>query len=308
MKILIPEQIHPQPLARLRAEHKVVFNPTLFTRHSELLAAAQDAHALIVRNQTQVKGDLIDALGKCRTVGRLGVGLDNIDVPGCRVRGIEVIPAVGANARSVAEYVITCAMLLLRYSHYNVSGAVAAGRWIFPPIPDGEEIAGRTLGLIGFGSIGQLTGRLASLLGMEVQAYSPSFCVETTIDFDCRMVTLDELLATSDVVSLHLPLKPDTRNFINAERLAIMRPNAVLINAARGGIVDEAAIALALTQGRIKAAALDVFKDEPLPGGSVLAGVPNLLLTPHIAGVTADSELRVGHMVTDRILAFLKNI
>lgn len=308
MKILIPEQIHPQPLERLRAEHEVVFDPMLFTRRTELVAAAQDADALIVRNRTQVRDDLLDALGRCRAVGRLGVGLDNIDIAGCRARGIEVIPAVGANARSVAEYVVTCAMLLLRHSHYSVSDALAAGRWTRPASPEGHEVAGRTLGLIGFGSIGQLTGRLASRLDMEVVAHDPSWRAGTATDFECHMLPLDELLAASDVVSLHVPLMPQTRNLINAERLASMRPGAVLINAARGGIVDEAALAHALTAGHLKAAALDVFADEPLPAGSVLAAAPNLLLTPHVAGVTADSELRVGQLVADRILARLKAI
>ncbi|SCK19862.1 (S)-sulfolactate dehydrogenase [Variovorax sp. HW608] len=306
MKILIPELIHPRALERLRAAHEVVFDPTLFARQSELLAAAQDAHALIVRNRTQVRDDLLDALSKCRAVGRLGVGLDNIDVPGCRARGIEIVPAVGANARSVAEYVVTCAMLLLRYSHYSVGSSLADGRWVRPARPEGHEVAGRTLGLIGFGSIGQLTGRLASRLDMRVVAHDPSLRADAPIDFECQMLPLDTLLATSDVISLHIPLMPETRGLINAERLALMQPGAVLINAARGGIVDEAALAHALLEGRLRAAALDVFEDEPLPSGSVLAGVPNLLLTPHVAGVTADSELRVGELVAERILTLLK--
>lgn len=308
MKILIPELIHPQALERLRAAHEVVFDPTLFTRQSELLAAARDAHALIVRNRTQVRDELLDALGKCRAVGRLGVGLDNIDVPGCQARGIEVIPALGANARSVAEYVVTCAMLLLRYSHYSVSSALADGRWTRPARPEGYEVAGRTLGLIGFGSIGQLTGRLASRLDMRVVAHDPSLRGDAAIDFECQMLPLDKLLVTSDVVSLHIPLMPETRGFLNAERIALMRPGSVLINAARGGIVDEAALAHALSEGRLRAAALDVFEDEPLPSGSVLAGVSNLLLTPHVAGVTADSELRVGELVAERILTLLQTV
>ncbi|WP_454688982.1 hydroxyacid dehydrogenase [Achromobacter aloeverae] len=312
MKILIPESIHPQSLERLRAEHEVMFDPTLFTRRSELVAAARDAHALIVRNRTQVRDDLLDALGQCRAVGRLGVGLDNIDVPGCQARGIEVIPALGANARSVAEYVVTCAMLLLRYSHYSVSSALADGRWVRPTRPEGDEVAGRTLGLIGFGSIGQLTGRLASRLDMRVVAHDPSLRPGTSIDFECQMLPLDELLASSDVVSLHVPLMPETEGLINAERLAKMKPGAALINAARGGIVDEAALAQALSEGRLRAAAVDVFEHEPGPGSNVLPeskvweGVPNLLLTPHIAGVTADSEQRVGELVSDRILEILK--
>lgn len=308
MKILIPELIHPRSLERLAAEHDVTFDPTLVERPSELMAAANDAQALIVRNRTQVRGDLLEALGQCRAVGRLGVGLDNIDVPGCQARGIEVVPAFGANARSVAEYVITCAMLLLRYSHYGVSNALAEGKWARPSKPEGREIAGRTLGLVGFGSIGQLTGRLASRLDMHVVVHDPAFKPKAALDFEYRMLALEELLSVSDVVSIHVPLLPETRGLINAERLAMMRPDAVLINAARGGIVDESALSQALSEGRLRAAALDVFDDEPLPGGSVLAGAPNLLLSPHVAGVTSDSELRVCEFVTDRILALLKPV
>lgn len=306
MKILIPEMIDPRSLERLRAEHEVTFDPTMFTRRAELVAAAQDAHGLIVRHRTQVRDDLLEALGQCRAVARLGVGLDNIDVAACRARGIAVITARGANARSVAEYVVTCAMLLLRYSHYSVSDALADGRWIRPAKPEGHEVAGRILGLVGFGSIGQLTGQLASRLDMRIVAYDPSFPPESTLDFECRMLSLNEVLSISDVVSLHTPLTPQTRSLIDAERLAMMCPGAVLINAARGGIVDEAALAHVLSEGLLRAAALDVFENEPLPAGSVLRGVPNLLLSPHVAGVTADSELRVCKLITDCILALLK--
>jgi len=307
MKILIPELIHPQSLKRLCAEHEVVFDPALFMRHAELLTQAQDAHAIIVRARTQVRGDLLDALRECSAVGRLGVGLDNIDVQACQARGIEVIPAIGANARSVAEYVITCALLLLRYSHYSVSSALGDGQWIRPAKPEGYEVAGRTLGLIGFGSIGQLAGRLASRLDMHIVAHDPSLR-SASIDFECQMLSLEEVLACSDVVSLHVPLLPETRGLINAHRLSLMKPGAVLVNAARGGIVDEAALARALAKGHLRAAALDVFEDEPLPSGSVLERTPNLLLTPHVAGVTADSELRVGELVVDRVLQILKSI
>jgi len=303
MKILIPEFMNPQSLARLRAEHEVVFDPTLVDRQVDLVAAARDAHVLIVRARTQVRGALLDAMGKCRAVARLGVGLDNLDVAGCRARGIEIIAALGANARSVAEYVVTCAMLLLRHSHYSVSRAIADGCWQRPAIPEGREAANRTIGLIGFGSIGQLTGQLASRLGMRVVAHDPSLRNAAAIDFACQMLPLDALLAASDVISVHVPLGPETRGLINADRLAMCKPGAVLINAARGGIVDEAALAAALSAGHLRAAALDVFENEPLPPGSVLARAPNLLLTPHVAGVTADSELRVGELITDRVLA-----
>lgn len=302
MKILVPEAMHPVSLQRLRADHDVLHDPTLFTRRNELLEAARDVDVIIVRNQTQVRDELLAALASCRAVGRLGVGLDNIDVEGCRARGIKVIPAFGANARSVAEYVVTTAMLLLRRRHYGVSEGMAAGEWPRPASPDGFEVEGRTLGLIGFGSIGQCTGRLAHRLDMRVVAYDPGFSGDMPTGFPCKMLPLEDLLASSDVVSLHLPLTPATRGLINASRLSLMRDGSVLVNAARGGIVDEAALADALRQGKLHGAALDVFDTEPLPAGTVLADVPNLLLTPHIAGVTADSEFRVCEYVADRIL------
>lgn len=312
MKILLPEAMHAQSLQRLRAAHTVVYEPTLVNRAAELLLAAADADALIVRNRTQVRGPLLDALQRCRVVGRLGVGLDNIDVEGCRARGITVVPALGANARSVAEYVLTCAMLLLRRSHYTVSAEVAAGTWPRPAVPEGSEIAGRTLGIVGFGSIGRLTARLAARMDMQIVAHDPSPTAalaaeqaDALASMNGRLLPLDELLAASDVVSLHIPLTPLTRGLFGAARFAGMRAGAVFINAARGGIVDEAALAAALHSGHLRGAALDVFGEEPLPAGSALAGAPNLLLSPHVAGVTADSELRVCELVADRVLALL---
>lgn len=304
MKILIPEAIHARSLERLRAAHDVHFEPTLVDRRAELVAAARQADALIVRNRTQVRGDLLEALAAagCRAVGRLGVGLDNIDVEGCRAHGIAVLPAVGANARSVAEYVLASAILLRRRSHFDVTEGVAAGRWPRPSAPAGREIAGAVLGVVGFGSIGRLTAQLARRLDMQVIAHDPAPAGDTDAEADCPRLPLDELLARADVVTLHLPLLPATRHLIDARRLALMRPDAVLVNAARGGIVDEAALARALHEGRLHGAALDVFEDEPLGPGSPLAGAPNLLLSPHVAGVTADSELRVCELVTDRVL------
>lgn len=308
MKILLPEAMHAQSLQRLRAAHTVVYEPTLVNRPAELLLAAADADALIVRNRSQVRGPLLAALQCCRVVGRLGVGLDNIDVEGCHARGITVVPALGANARSVAEYVLTCAMLLLRRSHYTVSAEVAAGTWQRPAVPEGLEIAGRTLGIVGFGSIGRLTAQLAARMDMQIVAHDPAPTAEQAAALaamDGRLLPLDALLASSDVVSLHMPLTPQTRGLFSAARFAGMRAGAVFINAARGGIVDEAALAAALHSGHLRGAALDVFGEEPLPAGSALAGAPNLLLSPHIAGVTADSELRVCEFVADRVLALL---
>jgi (S)-sulfolactate dehydrogenase len=285
----------------------VLYDPRLVDDAPRLLAEAATAHALIVRNRTQVRGALLDALKQCRVVGRLGVGLDNIDVATCQARGLPVIPATGANALSVAEYVVATAMLLLRGA-YQHSAAVAAGQWPRNALSNGREIGGKTLGLIGFGSIGQLTAQLAQGLGMQVIAFDammdsdhPAFA-----ERNARCVGLEELIATADVVSLHVPLVDSTRGLFNASRIAAMKKGAVLINTARGGIVDEVALAAALRRGHLGGAALDVFEPEPVPMSAHFQDCPNLLLTPHIAGVSFESNERVSELIAQRVLATLK--
>jgi (S)-sulfolactate dehydrogenase len=246
-------------------------------------------------------------LAKCRVVGRLGVGLDNIDVAGCEARGMQVIPATGANALSVAEYVVASAMLLLRGA-YQGTAAVAAGQWPRNALSNGRETAGNTLGLIGFGSIGQLTAKLARGLGMAVIAY------DAMMDHDhpayaalgVQPAGLDALIAAADVISLHVPLVDATRNLFDARRIASMKRGAVLINTARGGIVDEVALAAALKSGALGGAAIDVFGTEPLPASAHFENCPNLLLTPHIAGVSAESNERVSFLIADRVLEALR--
>ena len=306
MKILISEFMDEAAVASLRASFDTTYDATLVDRGDELLASLKDADALIVRNRTQVNAQLLAAAPRLKVVGRLGVGLDNIDLPACKARNVAVIPATGANALAVAEYVIATAMLLLRGAYLSTP-AVAGGQWPRGPLSNGREIGGKTLGIVGIGGIGQLTARLAQGLGMRVVASDPMVAASSALwqetGVTCR--TLDELLAESDVVSLHVPLTADTRNLINAARLARMRPNAVLINSARGGIIDESALAAALRAKRLGGAALDVFDVEPLLAGSPLADCPNLILTPHIAGVTAESNTRVSSMIAERVSAHL---
>jgi (S)-sulfolactate dehydrogenase len=306
-RIVICEFIDERALPALRAKHEVVYDPKLVDDAPRLKAEAATADALIVRNRTQVRGDLLAALARCRVIGRLGVGLDNIDVPACEARGMAVIPATGANALSVAEYVITSAMLLLRGA-YQHTPAVAAGQWPRAALSNGRETAGKTLGLIGFGSIGQLTAKLARGLGMEVIAFDammdedhPAYAAAGV-----RPAGLDELIASADVVSLHVPLVDSTRNLFDARRIAAMKRGAVLINTARGGIIDEAALAAALRGGHLGGAAIDVFGSEPLPASAHFADCQNLLLTPHIAGVSAESNERVSFLIADKVLEALK--
>jgi (S)-sulfolactate dehydrogenase len=303
MHILICEFMDEQAVDRLRASHTVVYEPSLVDDAPGLLQKAALADALVVRNRTQVRGALLDALGRCRIVARLGVGLDNIDVAACEARGLVVIPATGANALSVAEYVIATAMLLLR-GGYASTAAVAAGHWPRAALSQGREVAGKTLGLVGFGHIGQLTARLAQAMGMQVIAHDAFMAADAPVygQSGVRCVDLDELVVLADVISLHVPLVDSTRGLFDAARLGRMKPGAVLINTARGGVVDELALAEALKSGSLGGAAIDVFETEPLPASPHWQACPNLVLTPHIAGVTAESNERVSHLIADQLL------
>lgn len=305
-RIVVTEFMDERALPRLAAAHDLLYDPKLVDDAPRLLAEAARADVLVVRNRTQVRGELLAALTRCRVVGRLGVGLDNIDVPGCQARGMQVIPATGANALSVAEYVVASAMLLLRGA-YQSSGGVAAGAWPRNALSNGREVGGKTLGLIGFGSIGQLTARLARGVGMQVAAFDAMLDDDhpAYAEAGARCAGLDEVITMSDVVSLHVPLVDSTRGLFSAARIATMKKGAVLINTARGGIVDEVALAASLKAGHLGGAAIDVFDTEPLPASPHFEGCPNLVLTPHIAGVSAESNERVSFLIADKVLEAL---
>jgi (S)-sulfolactate dehydrogenase len=303
--IVITEFMDESAIREGLAGFDVLYDPKLVDRPEELASRLGEARALIVRNRTQVREPLLSAAPKLSAIGRLGVGLDNIDVEACRTRGIAVYPATGANDVSVAEYVIATAMLLLRGA-YAATAEVAAGRWPRNALI-GREISGKRLGLVGFGAIARETGKRAAALGMKIAAYDPYVPAGSPAWTQAwgrvEPLDLEQLLASSDVVSLHVPLTPETSNLIGAAAIGAMSKDAVLINAARGGVVDEAALAEALRARRIAGAALDVFSAEPLDaaGGSVFAGCPNLILTPHIAGVTDESNFRVSWVTVDAI-------
>jgi (S)-sulfolactate dehydrogenase len=307
LKIIITEFMDVPAVELLKAQFNTTYDATLVERRTELLAVLADCDALIVRNRTEVNAEVLAAAPSLKVVGRLGVGLDNIDIAACKARGVEVIPATGANALAVAEYVICTAMMLLRGTYFS-SSAVADGAWPRGPLSNGREMAGKTLGIVGFGGIGQMTARLARGLGMQTIACDPMIAPDADVwtEQGTKCVDLTNLFQSSDVVTLHLPLMDSTRNLVDAARLATMKPSAILINTARGGIVDEAALADALKNKRLGGAALDVFDVEPLKADSPLAGCPNLILTPHIAGVTSEANTRVSSLIANRVAAFLR--
>lgn len=300
-EIVISEFMDEAAIGASFGGHSVLYDPKLVDDPPRLAAAVRDARALIVRNRTQVRGALLEAARHLEVVGRLGVGLDNIDVPACEARGIAVYPATGANDLSVAEYVITAALMLLRRAWF-ASARVAAGEWPRTELM-GRELAGKRLGLVGYGAIARVTGRMARDLGMSVAACDPLLPADHAAWANALRQPLAELLASSDVISLHVPLTESTRNMIDAGAISTMRRGAILVNAARGGVVDEAALCAALRSGHLGGAALDVFAREPVDaaGGALFAGIPNLILTPHIAGVTEESNVRVSAVTAEAV-------
>ncbi|HET7155841.1 MAG TPA: hydroxyacid dehydrogenase [Hyphomicrobiaceae bacterium] len=306
--IVITEFLEPGAVDVLKKDFKVHWDRELWNKRSDLEKLVHDLPGLIVRNRTPVDKALLEMAPKLKVVGRLGVGLDNIDVAECEKRGIEVCSARGANATSVSEYAIAMAMILLRGRAYRDTHRLVAGEWPREELGRGVDLAGKTLGVIGLGSIGSTGARKARALEMRVIACDP-YLPDGNENWNvAAKVSLDELLATSDVVTIHCPLGPETRGLIGAAQMQRMKKGAILINSARGGIVDEPACAAALKSGHLGGAAIDVFDYEPIEAeaGKVFAGIPNVILTPHISGVTIESNNRVSFMTVDSVARVLK--
>lgn len=307
-RIVITEFLEAEAVDELkRRGFDVHWDRELWTKRGELEKLVRDLPALIVRNRTKVDEALLRLAPKLKVVGRLGVGLDNIDVSACERRGIEVCSARGANATSVAEYAIAMAMILLRGRAYRDTQRLVAGEWPREELGRGLELAGKTLGIIGLGSIGGTTARKARALDMRVVASDPYLPAGSESWNIAERVALDQLIDMSDVITIHCPLNGETRGMIRAAQIGRMRKGCILINSARGGIVDEADCAAALRAGKLGGAALDVFDDEPIraEAGKLFAGLANVILTPHISGVTAEANHRVSYMTVDSVARVL---
>ena len=305
--IIITEFLEPAAVDVLKKDFQVHWDHELWNKRSDLEKLVRDLPGLIVRNRTPVDKALLEMAPKLKVVGRLGVGLDNIDFAECERRGIEVCSARGANATSVSEYAIAMAMVLLRGRAYRDTQRLVAGEWPREALGRGVELAGKTFGIIGLGSIGSTSARKARALDARVIASDP-YLPDNNENWNvAQKVSLEDLLATSDVVSIHCPLTPATRGLIGPAQLARMKKGAVLINSARGGIVDERACAEALRSGHLGGAALDVFDHEPIKSeaGKVFTGLSNVILTPHISGVTVEAIHRVSFMTVDSVARVL---
>lgn len=308
MKVVVSEFMDEAALERFGPEVELTYDPGLVDDREALFAALSGADALIVRNRTQVDRALLEAGRGLRVVGRLGVGLDNIDLDACREQGVVVHPATGANTLSVAEYVISVTLSLLRGA-YASNAAMIAGDWPRNALM-GREASGRVMGLVGFGGIARAVAERARAMGMEIAAYDPFLPDDDPAWSGVRRCDIGELLGLADVVSLHVPLTAETRGLIDAEAISGMKPGAIVINTARGGVVNETALAQALRDGRLGGAALDVFETEPLTAeaGARFDGLSNLILTPHIAGVTQEGNVRVSAITVDNVKRELAHV
>ncbi len=267
---------------------------------TELRTGLRDSAALVVRSQTKVTADLLECGPELRIIGRAGIGVDNIDVPAATERGILVINAPLGNVRSTAEHTVALLFALARRIP-AADLAVRDGSW--KRGYEGVQLASKRLGVIGAGKVGRQVALMGAALGMEVVAYDPYLAGDDWITLGLVGISLDELLTTSDFVTIHVPVSDETRGLIDATQIAKMKPGAYLINCARGGLVDEAALASALTNGHLAGAALDVFAHEPL-SDSPLLHTSNTILTPHIAASTREAQAQVSTDIAEQILDF----
>jgi D-3-phosphoglycerate dehydrogenase len=300
-RVLVTEAVHA-PLEPLGRKLQVDLREGLWSDGPGLRAAVAECAGLVVRNQTRVDRSLLAAAPRLRVVGRLGAGLDNLDLDALRERGITVVHGGGLNARAVAEYVMGAVLALARGL---VAGdrAVRSGTW---NRRTGFELRGKTFGLIGLGSTGAETGRLARRLGMRVIGHDPYSQRGVA---GVEQVQLEDLFARASVLSVHVPLTPETRGLVGREELAALPQGTILVNAARGGVVDEDALYDALHSGHLGGAALDVRAGEPPEPDDRFNALNNVLLTPHLAGLTSESQAAIAaHVLTGvrRVLSGLE--
>ncbi|NHM26546.1 hydroxyacid dehydrogenase [Desulfofundulus sp. TPOSR] len=303
MKIVVSELIWEEGLQILSELGNVVYDASLWKQ--DLARELADADALVVRNQTRVTREMIQAAPRLKVIGRLGVGLDNIDLAAAREAGIPVVYARNANAISVAEYVFA-AMLTFARRLEEATAHVKGGGWN-RRFYTRMELYGKTLGLIGTGEIGTRLAHRAQAFGMKILGYDPfipPYEVACT-EFGVQLADLKTVLSQADFVSLHVPLNNATRNLINRETLSLMKPSAYLINTARGGVVNEEDLYNALREGKISGAALDVLAQEP-PQDSPLFKLDNVILTPHIAGLTEEAQVKTSLLVAQEVVKILR--
>ena len=303
MKVLISDKVSPEGIAYLQEQEgiEVVNRPGLSPQ--ELLAEIRDAQGLIVRSKTKVTPEVIAAAGELRCIGRAGSGVDNIDLEAATRRGVVVMNTPGGNSVSVAEHTFAL-MLALARNIPKAHSSLAEGEWLKSQLT-GSELQGKTLGVVGLGKIGSLVVRRGIGFGMNVLAFDPFISQQFAQDLGVELCELDDVFRRSDYISLHLPANERTKGLICQRSLGLMKQSAILVNAARGTLVDEADLAEALDQGVIAGAGLDVFQGEP-DIDPRLRSCQRVVLTPHIAGSTLEAQAKVGYEIAVQLCDYLK--
>ncbi len=298
-RILVADGLSARGLQPLAADPRFEIIERTGLSADELVDALVDVDGVIVRSATRITRDALVRANRLRVIGRAGVGVDNIDVPAATERGIAVLNAPSGNTISAAE--LTFALILAMARRISAADrSMKAGGWDRKRF-NGSELYGKTLGLVGAGRIGSEVARRARAFGMRVVAYDPYLTEDRARELDVQRVTIDTLLERADVVTVHVPLTDATRGLIGAAQLARLKPGATIVNTARGGIVEEAALIAALQEGRLAAAALDVFSKEPLPADHPLRSLDNVVLTPHLGASTAEAQENVALEIAEAI-------
>jgi D-3-phosphoglycerate dehydrogenase len=302
--ILITDTLSPQALELLDAAEDASYDVVQRPSPEQLHEIMPDYDALIIRSSTRVDADLLAAAPRLQVVGRAGMGLDNVDIDAASLKGVIVMNTPGANATATAEHTLALLLALVRHVP-QADTSLRAGEWARSRFV-GTELYGKTLGVVGLGRIGARVAQRGQVFGMSVVAFDPYISDEVARELKVTLADLDELLAQADFITLHAALTPETRGLVNAERIARMKPGVRIVNCARGALIDQAALVDALQSGHVAGAALDVFEDEPLPADSPLRGLPNVVLTPHLAASTAEALRDVGTQIVHQVLAALR--
>ncbi|MBN2518034.1 MAG: hydroxyacid dehydrogenase [Candidatus Altiarchaeota archaeon] len=299
-KILVTDKLDQEAIKLLKAKAQV--DEFLDQDQDAIIAKIPAYDALVVRSKTKVTDGIITAGKNLKVVGRAGTGLDNVDVEAAKTRGIKVLNTPGASSISVAELTIALALALLRKIP-QADSSVKGGGWE-KKLYKGNEISGKEWGILGFGNIGRTLARMLSGFDCEILAYDPMMDEATAKKLNVRPVALETLFKESDIISIHVPLLPETRYIVGDKQLSLMKSSSTLIHIARGGIVDEGALYKALKENRIRGAALDVFEKEP-PEGSPLLKLENVVFTPHLGAQTEEGQGRVGIEIAQKVLSEL---
>ena len=302
MKVLVADEISKNGVEMLKAQGYHVDVRTGL-KEDELVKVIKDYDVLLVRSATKATRKVIEA-GKLKVIGRAGIGVDNIDVDAATERGVLVMNAPSGNVISTAELTIGFIFALARRIA-QADASMKKGEWKRKEMK-GTQVQGKTLGIIGLGRVGAEVTKRASALGMTVIAYDPLVSPEVGTRLHVRLVQLDRLLQEADIITVHTPMTPQTKDMIGKAELAKMKKSALLINCARGGVVNEDALYDALAGNKIAGAALDVFMNEP-PAGSKLLTLQNVVLTPHLGATTTEAQEEVGSEIAEQVIAYLKD-